>query len=119
MQDTLISFETAKLAKEKEFKISCDHYYDADKMYNTPQAFDGNVIDDGYYHDDYYLRPNQSLLQKWLREEYNYHVYVYPVALENYKVCHHLGGGYTFCKSEFLTYEEALEHGLMVGLKTI
>jgi Mg2+/Co2+ transporter CorB len=50
MTDQLISFETAKLAKEKGFNIK--HYW---------------------YND---IRPTQSLLQKWLREKHGIHIVI-------------------------------------------
>jgi hypothetical protein len=73
MKEQLISFDTAKLAKEKEFDklngCACQigwvtHFISGDSY----------VIDDlGNNHD--IERPTQSLLQKWLRDVHKLHAY--------------------------------------------
>lgn len=63
MEDTLITFETAELAKEKGFNIPCKHLYDIKT----------GEYSDGYIFGDVILAPTQSLLQKWLRDKYNWH----------------------------------------------
>lgn len=96
MEERLIEFETAKLAKGKGFNIHCDNIFEIYKDNVTEinskdriatDFFDGFVND---FHDcksyrgedaklNYFyknnntddmelLRPTQSLLQKWLRE---------------------------------------------------
>ena len=73
MEDTLITFETAKLAKEKGFDIKTTHYYLGDEEYHIL-----NISKDyGIEGLNWNLRstrtsaPTQSLLQKWLREKYD------------------------------------------------
>lgn len=65
----------------------------------------------------------QSLLAKWLRKEYNIHVYPEPFLNSQFKF-----GGYFYNilskiviegEEEFKTYEEALEKGLYEALKLI
>ena len=71
LQEELVTYEVAKLAREKGFRERCiEHYYDDTKdLYrsSTPQCynFGGNTSD----------APTQSLLQRWLREEKGYYVY--------------------------------------------
>lgn len=69
MKDELVTFETAKLAKEKGFPQN-----------NTPLMYDEGVLTRvsfplGSYPEDfkdrYYYAPTQSSLQKWLMEEHN------------------------------------------------
>jgi len=119
MTDTLITFETAKLAKEKGFNEPCYWRYNEDQeitatkigMHEQPNFYSGS-----------YAAPSQSLLQKWLREKHNIHIWV------NYYRCawfFSLGitdieHGMTYCFAEFdihETYEEALEEGLKSALK--
>ena len=66
MQDTLITFETAKLAKEKGFKIASHDRRMYGESGNTFKA-----IGAGYDMRLCWEAPTQSLLQKWLFETYN------------------------------------------------
>ena len=122
MQEQLISFETAKLAKEKGFDF---------KVYREEKIYDklGYLLkpeDEVFPNVEYFPAPTQSLLQKWLREvhkisvestscwwddgkkEFEYNVYKKD-----------LGGDSPCSLSVFKTYEEALEVGLQEALKLI
>ncbi len=93
MIEELISFETAKLAKEKGFNEQCS-------------------------------APTQSLLQKWLREVHNIHVNVSYGLTFTFKINGDLKGNdyvdYSNIEEYWSrTYEEALEKGLIEGLKLI
>ena len=85
MEETLITFETAKLAKEKGFNWNVLHSYRDGKL-DYEDYFRG-TIDEMYFNANGKNRtkfkeiistPTQSLLQKWLREEHNILVYVDP-----------------------------------------
>lgn len=114
MEDQLISFEAAKLAKEKGFDIHCRFHYDKEN---------GNL----YENEDFpynswngsLFAPTQSLLQKWLREKHKLFVYV----LDDDRINkYYWGVSNLFSSSEnpdFNTYEEALEVGLQQALKFI
>jgi hypothetical protein len=74
MTEQLISFETAKLAKEKGFNWKCYQAYD------WISGFPGNTHT-GYnnwnkFGDGKASAPTQSLLQKWLRDEHKIFVSV-------------------------------------------
>lgn len=113
MTEELISFETAKLAKEKGFNIYASKFYDkyGDLQVERP-SFDittneGNVAS-----------PTQSLLQKWLREEHDIHIEIIPNKNKWHTVMYplvciddvgHFG--------DWDTYEQALEEGLYEALK--
>jgi len=118
MEDQLIAFETAKLAKEKGFneKTNFAFYYDGTQTWNDP----------GY--DILIARPTQSLLQKWLREKYRIDITVWIRFDQSY--------GVLLCKDrnrigeEIIIsvtsknlgnnlYELALEQGLYEALKLI
>ena len=112
MEDTLITFETAKLAKEKgfEFKIVWEYIL----------GFKDN------HERDKYL-PTQSLLQKWLREKYNQHIYLFPLdngkwGFENNSISinlDHIFINYMYEGKKYNSYEEALEAGLQEVLKLV
>ena len=108
MEDTRITFETAKLAKEKEFEF---------------RVVWGYIL--GFKDDserDKYL-PTQSLLAKWLREEYNIIVLVDYEGIDGYyyKFYSYKEGNKNYDASykNYNTYEEAYEIGLQEALKLI
>lgn len=125
MREELISFETAKLAKEKGFK-QIDVY--------PCFGDDGNVHTVEYFNTSYptknsYYQSTQSLLQKFLREEKGISVDVFS-ALKEKKVfqfgCDMIAffklsdEWHSFNLNKFFdTYEEALEAGLKKALELI
>ena len=120
MKEQLISFETAKLAKEKGFTYAYEFY---DK--------EGNIEDFGMVGgwtdccDENYAAPTQSLLAKWLREEHNIHVTSQIGNLDFINTYHyeirHIDKNKFTCKVKvnYKTYEEAYEIGLQEALKLI
>jgi hypothetical protein len=126
MQEELVSFETAKLAKEKGFILSHPLYlYDENgKIINLKKSFDlarqTFILDSKTT-----LAPTQSLLQKWLREVYNTHLMVEPFYNEQKVLVYGLDiiteriEEETIVEKGFKTYEEALEVGLQEALKLI
>ena len=76
MQETLVTFETAKLAKEKNFNIPCDARWWME-FGSWRESKQGAVKCKNS--EEYSIsRPTQSLLQKWLREVHNIHLMVEP-----------------------------------------
>lgn len=98
MENQLISFETAKLAKEKGFREFCCYAYTNDGKYMY-----GNEI--GFYWKSYTISPTQSLLQRWLREKHN----IFMKNINVYKLEDLYGK----------TYEEVLEVDLQEALLLI
>lgn len=113
MKDELVTFETAKLAKEKGFSpgilVGSHHYFykpDGTRLWG-----------DSFGKENFYYVSTQSLLQRWLREVHNIEVpviffdrgYLYTVTKKPSK-----GNHYRVEYSE--TYEEALEKGLFEAL---
>lgn len=136
MEDQLINFKTAQLAKEKGFNINTLNFYDSNSSY-TGYVLKEKTIhtpDSYYHHRDCFMAPTQSLLQKWLREVHQAHIDIIP---EFY----HTGINYNWCvrfysvmeadcmdsrstglygdNGEYPTYELALEAGLQKALKLI
>lgn len=126
MEEILIEFETAKLAKEKGFDLPHSKYYGAKgSFHNSKQRLTHESLRSGGF-----LAPTQSLLQKWIREEYNFHIKVeeegrgkfWYYAIVDFKERH---STHSLRKKaskedwEFKTHEEALEKGLMEALKLI
>lgn len=125
MEERLITFITAKLAKEKGFD------FDTCKMEVFVCDDDGNYCKDksihmGYPHTTYIHRPSQSLLQKWLRDKHKIDVspnktigsegtwYYFDISYTN----SHKKIKNSICEGSF-SYEDSLEKGLRQALKLI
>ena len=130
MEDTLINFETAKLAKEKGVKLDINGLYWEDGSYDSGE----NAL---VYEEfqDVMSAPTQSLLQKWLREVHNIYVESYhDLTSDGTKIQFYTSWGFLQQKdkngnrnvngwydeyNDWKTYEEALEIGLQEALKLI
>ena len=135
IEEEYISFETAKLAKEKGFNEPCRHYYlngakevnnETIMIYDLPYPY--NSTDKNYF-----AAPTQSLLARWLREKHKLFIEVtvdfirliregdstkyYPIYY--YKIVNLKNADYTNNKEEFRFYEEAMEAGLQEALKLL
>ena len=134
MEDTLINFETAKLAKEKRFNIPTISYYSPkgrsieSEGYMTGRLESSNWNNgQGSYpthaKDVECSAPTQSLLQKWLREVHNISIkiddfYTNGKLRFDFSVSE-LGSQDDNPKGIFEDYEEALEMALFEALKLI
>ena len=135
MEEQLISFETAKLAKEKGFKLGSG--WQIRSLFNIKdgETFCEKTIETPEYACE---RCTQSLLQKWLREVHNCHVEVIfhsplddsYITKDNLRYCfevNYYGKNFNipftddedYSGYDYLTYEEALEKGLQEALKLI
>lgn len=127
MKDELVSFETAKLAKEKGFNIEQaefglgHRYYDSNSeiRYGSIKEYDDSI---------YYPAPTQSLLQRWLRETQHLHIVPIFIHQENDDIDYHISiidyrEGRTRMRNAGFnkrwTYEQALEKGLIEALNLI
>jgi hypothetical protein len=131
MEEVLVIFETAKLAKEKGFNAGCDgRWYiepGSDWKYSKQGLFKCDNTGDSI------ARPTQSLLQKWLREVHRTDITVITDWKQGVRVYY---VGFSFVntenkidiwfskdennnKIEYSDYEEALEIGLQEALKLI
>lgn len=127
MKDELISFETAKLAKEKGFNEPC-RYFCNNEVYNESfrkdATFTNTDLASDYLKDLYnnsITQPTQSLLQKWLRETFKLHIkidldeeYFKPIIID-----FNHGNKAIVLPVRCNTYEIALEYGEQKALKQI
>jgi len=133
MQEELITFETAKLAKEKGLDLEfCNVGWHGDfgdlKGDNYPFLGTYSFYKSIYCNnkDEYQIqRPTQSLLQKWLREIHNIHLLVEPyydeqkLLVYGFDLITERTEEETIAEKGFKTYEDALEIGLQEGLKLV
>lgn len=136
MIEELVTFQVAKLAKEKGFDWGCNSYFDEVLEVCKLNYFSGNgngfainskigTTDLFGMDDAIATAPTQSLLQKWLREVHN----IYCQSLVSYadksnvNKKHHYEIAYKqkiiSSKGYYPTYELALEAGLHEALKLI
>jgi len=118
MTDKRISFETAKLAHNKEFNWKTDH---------LDYMMDGNYVGEigcCVSCTSYIKCPTQTQLQKWLREVHN--IDIFPVAAfvgePKYKYSYYIITATEDidtdgCEEDI--YEDALELGLQEALNSI
>jgi hypothetical protein len=147
MQETLISFETAKLAKEKGFDWKVIYGYNTlqkiEDIVNTDYAPDlkyqysninqYNISDkEKETESDWerwliYSAPTQSFLQKWLREIHDMHIHItlnqfgygYMYAIMKIKPAECIVYLQGGAAHKLLVYEDALEEGLQRMLNLI
>lgn len=145
MEEQIISFETAKLAKEKGFDWETEEFYTNPKKPYLAKGVQYGSDSDTYVRlwkwnsmpsnyptneeDVLCAAPTQSLLQKWLREEHNIYIELSVqeakvIATWYWKIFKHRGSGkgliwiYEDSNGKLSdTYEDALEEALKVGLK--
>ena len=120
MEDRVINFETAKLARECGFKeLSNNRYYTFEGEYYFHNGFVG--------YDDAILAPYQSLLYKWIRDTYDYYIVIQPNILSDAPKIKHLltiGSYINFLERDTdyiknYNYEDTMEIGLYRILRLI
>ena len=131
MRDDVILLETAKLARDKGFKVPCDGRYFWDHKWQLSLKGAVKCSNDSDMKDRSnvsYCAPTQSLIQKWLRDEHRIYVTVSSIEdgeniLFDYSIKQKAQiFGYSEIKTklqEFKTYDEALESGIEKALNLI
>ena len=136
MQEQLVSFKTAKLAREKGFNEICYAKYqyighDKGVLSFTPSNENFISITDiksvfKLTNDDLFMTnptaPTQSLLQKWLREKHNIDILILGTSNQYYVGVFKKGFQtliqYFYPENNF-KYENVLEIGLQESIKLI
>ena len=132
IEESYVSFDTAKLLKEAGFDVPCRGIYRVYRMGNYVfREYDRKYtkddlcwnIEDGFQYE--YLAPTQALAARWLREVYNVAIYsLYDDDMEQWfyvvdaftknPVINGFQSG-----SEYDDYESAFEDGLREAIKLI
>jgi len=84
--DDYVSFELAKLLKEKGFDVPCEYFYVDGKLVMS-QGFDCNWNGGESLYTDYKNEcsaPTIQMVMKWLRVQHNLHIMVDCIGSENY-----------------------------------
>lgn len=117
-----VSFETAKLLKEKGFDESCERIYDeGGYLLANNCGYINEESPDEYFHA---LAPTLQMAMKWLREEHNAFItisrsitgngYVYSHEIYNGGIAKYAQYGRTYP-----TYEEAVEAAIKYCLENL
>lgn len=127
MKDTLISFNTAKLAKKKGFDWKTAwRYQGSEDLICGGALYNHNCLEEQeLWSVGLYSAPSQSFLQKWLRSKY-YHININPVSDNKWKyslsyIAIKMSDSYpsAVLSESFSTYEDALERALFITLKLL
>jgi len=129
IQEDYVSFETAKLLKEKGFDVYVRSFYDADDMpaQHNEALWDWNLNKENYR----FSAPTLQIAMKWLREEKHYYI---QVMLDGWACGDHSGYYVVIQKTDsdfemmlsdavdevfYQTYEEACEAGIKYCLENL
>lgn len=119
IHEEIVTYEVAKLAKEKGFPLQKVIKQDGRAFfYELPQSHPDWANCDAWY------LPTQSLLQRWLREEKGVIVYVFPMYMRWYWGVKIVDTEFWYNVANkphdaFATYEEAMEVGLKYALENL
>lgn len=110
-----VSYEMAKLLKNKGFDVYVSSFYDDEGELNRKQAdWNWNI---GSYH---YSAPTFQMAMKWLREVHNLALNVcYLLGMWSYSVYRTDVSSSGFNSEDFDTYEEACEAGIRYCLENL
>lgn len=142
IEESYVSFDTARMLKEAGFDLSCRGVYVTDRTgyyefreYDNKQTTDDLCwnTEDGFQYE--YLAPTQALAARWLREVHGIHVMIHPyydcsVNADGEIVDKRMYWGYMILYAatgnlaedndeRFDNYEQALEAGLQKVIKLI
>jgi len=101
IKEDYVSFETAKLLKEKGFDEPCDFVYDRGELewiYHRFIFLDGKISTNSNFRDSEIISaPTMQMAMKWLREVHKVFIYIEPFittsGLQGYKpYCTKIGG---------------------------
>jgi len=119
-EESLITFETAKLAKENDFDWSCNYYFD---IRNSDFPIYMGMLK---IHNLLYPAPTQAKLQKWLIQKHNINIWIDCNSLKKWIWSVNFIDENNYTQSDdigiemyFDSYEEALEMGLKYALKIL
>jgi len=127
MEEDYISFETAKLLKEKGFDENCAALYDL-RNGEFCKKQTGYVFNNSQW-DNFITAPTLQMAMKWLREKYNIYISIQPdfPSDKDYKMCwcccvsilheNCISTKWNQCYIE--TYEKAVEAALKCCLKNL
>lgn len=123
IHEEICTYEVCKLAKGKGFDVQTFDWYDYTGNYH--KGFIPHELYECPRYKEYYA-PTQSLLQRWLREEKNIHIAVFPNLRNSYEYdwIVYIKGKECWLPTysaldDFPTYELALEDAIAYSLENL
>ena len=123
IEESYVSFDTAKLLKEAGFHIPCIKVYNK----HSKNLAAWSYASDSNQHQRYYSAPTQDLAARWLREKHRIVVDVtfIPPSVDGDEWQYFIGemddmvweGDFEPSDRKYSTYEEAFEAGLQEAIK--
>jgi len=122
-----VSFETAKLLKEKGFDVPCGSYYDYFRsnvtMYQGYVAeFSGSCTNhNGRGNHDVFSRPTQQIAMRWLREVHKCFIQIrFANGCTSFTFFVYKNGTDCYpCNIYYDSYEEAVENSIKYCLENL
>lgn len=120
IEEDYVSFETAKLLKEKGFDSVCNGYYNQEKVLERVSACSVKDTFKSPFYFDCVPAPTLQMAMKWLREVYNFHIWVEPNHDKEGLYNAHVKVGWwsnNWAGVGYNTYEKATEEAIKYCLK--
>lgn len=120
IKEAYVSFEVAKLLKEKGFNWRTQYVYTSDGTGSTPPKI-GN-----WKAKSDIQKPTQQMAMRWLREQYDLHIIAFPYKANDkkkwccqvYKTFNLLGYG-KYINDTLDSYEDAVEAAIKYSLENL
>lgn len=106
-----VSFETAKLLKEKGFDEECWYWYEEDGYFKDSNDDYGFQSNSGHISDDFICSaPTLQMAMKWLREDKKILISIFCHIDKGYWFCiqHFINSPYKFATSESIHRKEEI-----------
>lgn len=126
--EDFVSFETARLIKEKGFNEKVICYYDDGGSLNLNKFVEFQCCNQGYG-SSVFAAPTLQMVCKWLREVHNINIEVFVIKNYDKKICEYM---YTImdlnfpssddgidCCNKHKTYEQACEEAIKYCLENL
>ena len=127
IKEQLVSFEEAKLLKEKEFQVFCSHYFDSKGNLVEPFLENGSSTDiefrvdfsdflENYNyskHQNTFSAPTQQLAIDWIRIDFGIHIYCYNNGTSWIGSCQSISGAI----KKFITNNKTPEEAKSAAIK--
>jgi len=130
MNEAYVSYEVAKLLKEKGFDWFTYAYYTKDDVDTKPYFGMENLCPDNWngevdeVNDLWFSAPTHQMAMRWLREERGIHIYLIPANGYYYWASIYIENGNrtlnkVLSRNGRKAYEEAVEAALLYVLKNL
>lgn len=132
IEESYVSFDTARMLKEAGFDVPTRKYYEVDDDGEATRLFDHGTYDHNRFGYKNYSCPTQALAARWLREVHGIHIYAIQTNLPftapqttkwewGYIIdmVDDPNSDVTACDMYFDCYESAFEIGLQEAIKLI